>query len=525
MSESAAHGSSGYAGAAIRGSSWTALQVVVNKAAAAAATVSLGFLLEAQDFGLAWFAVSAGLLVSMFHVVAFGDVLLALPTQFEALSLRVGRLARIAACAQAIIILGAGLLLSFVYPERVGLLGLMGVVACRPMMDALTVVPLAAMRRSLRYREISTIDAVTALLASVLVVLLAWLGAGPYAIVLPPILLTGIRSLAYRRLVGPPEAPIRTAERDRLLVARVAASSVGSYLAGVLFLLETLVLGLFVGDRSLGLFSFAFGLASQVNSIVSFQIAGALQPILGHLGNDPARQVDGLVRAARIISCVLVPLLLTQAAVGGCFIRAMWPGKWDDSILVFQVISIGQALYVCQWPSAFLLKSQGRFIGYLKIQAVNIVLAGIAFAVAATLGPAVVQRLSASAGSVIPSESQAPLAVAVVAVVILAVLGPVVFKFAGRPAGLPWRTVLQVLWGPWLTAAPIAIAAWFAATHVGSMELSRPLGAFLAIVLGAAFGAAGVTLSVFASRPARADAAAVVRLIRGRLLGPAASGG
>lgn len=525
MSESPAHGSSGYAATAIRGSSWTALQVVVNKAAAAAATVSLGFLLEAQDFGLAWFAVSAGLLVSMFHVVAFGDVLLASPERFAALSLRVARLARIAAGAQALVILAAGMVLASVYPERVGLLGLMGVVACRPIMDALTVVPLAAMRRSLRYREISTIDAVTALLASALVVLLAWLGAGPYAIVLPPILLTGVRSLAYRRRLEPPEPPPGGVDEERSLLPRVAASSIGSYLAGVLFLLETLVLGLFVGDRSLGLFSFAFGLASQVNSIVSFQIAGALQPILGHLGHDPARQVDGLVRAARIISCVLVPLLLTQAAVGGCFIRAMWPGKWDDSVPIFQIISVGQALYVCQWPSAFLLKAQGRFIGYLKIQIVNIVVAGIAFGVAATLGPAVVQRLSASAGSEFPPDSQAPLAVAVVAVAMLAVLGPVVFKFAGRPAGLPWRTVLQVLWGPWVTAAPIAIVAWFAATHVGSMDLSRPVAAFLAISLGAAFGLAGVALSVFASRSARADAAAVVRLIRGRLRGPAAFGG
>ena len=118
-------------------------------------------------------------------------------------------------------------MLASVYPERVGLIGLMGVVACRPIMDALTVVPLAAMRRSLRYREISTIDAVTALLASILVVLLAWLGAGPYAIVLPPILLTGVRSLAYRRRLEPTEPSSGGGDEERSLLPRVAASSIG----------------------------------------------------------------------------------------------------------------------------------------------------------------------------------------------------------------------------------------------------------------------------------------------------------
>ena len=78
--------SAGYAKAAIRGSLWTALQASVNKFAAAAATFALGFLLEPSDFGSAWFAVSVALLVSCFHVLALGDVLLAYPALIARLS-------------------------------------------------------------------------------------------------------------------------------------------------------------------------------------------------------------------------------------------------------------------------------------------------------------------------------------------------------------------------------------------------------------------------------------------------------
>jgi len=507
----------GFTSVAIKGSFWTAVQTIVNKLAAAGATVALGYLLEPSDFGLAWFALSAALLVSLFHVVAFGDVLLAYPSQFRRLAGPIRRLALVAALFQATVIIGAAFVLSRAYPDRDGLVGVMGVAACRPLMDALSVVSLAGMRLRLDYRRLSAIDAFTALFASASVVAMAAAGAGPYAIVVPPIMLSGVRAVAYRRAFGPAPAPPVLRRGRTALLFRLGMSAVGSYLAGILFLLETLVLGLFVNDHSLGLYSFAFGLASQVNSIVSFQIAGALQPIFGHLGRDPVRQVDGLVRSGRIIALVLVPLLLVQAAVGGAFIRVVWPGKWDDAVLIFQVISVGQALYVCQWPSAFLLKSQGRFRGYLKLQAVNIAVACVAFAVAAAVGGPPVTALASMAGVSLAADAATPMAVACTAVTLLAVFGPAVLKLAGKPGGMRWRTAFELLARPWLFGIPAAAAGLWLSTQVVGADGGMGAKVALLVLVGGCCGLLGVAAGIASSPSARADVRPMVAMATSRL--------
>ena len=507
----------GFAQAAIRGSLWTALQAAVNKLAAAGATFALGFLLQPSEFGAAWFAVSAALLVSCFHVIALGDVLLAYPAYIVRLAVPAQRLAAFLAMAQCSVILAAGVVLSRVYPDRQWLLGLMAVAACRPLSDAFAVVPLARLRQALRFRAISIIDGASALGASISSVGMAWMGGGPFAIVVPPIVLIVVRGALYRRAAGPAPRSNRPFRGTGPLLRRASLSAFGSYVAGVLFLLETMVLGLSVSERSLGLFAFAFGLASQVNSIVSFQVAGALQPIFGHIEDDPRRQIDGLLRSCRLVAALLVPVLLVQAAVGGEFIRIAWAGKWDDAVMIFQILSVGQALYVCQWPAAFVLKSQGRFRAYVKLQLLNIIIAAGGFVLAIRFGGSFASEVARWFGSDLPSDAVAPVAVASTAVTILATFGPLTLWIAGRRFGLAMRTALDVLWRPWVVALPMAIlAGWLVRTVADSTELARTAEAALILLVAGGFASASVCGAFLLSQSTRADGLAIVRVIHMR---------
>jgi O-antigen/teichoic acid export membrane protein len=509
---------SGFAQAAIRGSLWTAFQSVFNKLAAAAATLALGFLLHPTEFGAAWFAVSAALLVSFFHVIALGDVLLAYPSYIARLAAPAQRLALLIAGVQCAVILLAAVGLSRVYPDRTWLLGLMAVAAGRPLSDAFAVVPLARLRRDLRFRQISVIDGLSALCASLGSVAMAWMGAGPFAIVVPPIVLIAARGVLYRRAVGPAPRAERPFRGMGALLRRVAMSAFGSYVAGVLFLLETMVLGLLVPERSLGLFAFAFGLASQVNSIVSFQIAGALQPIFGHIEDDPRRQIDGLLRSCRLVAAALVPSLLVQAAAGGEFIRVAWSGKWDDAITIFQILSVGQALYVCQWPAAFVLKSQGRFRTYVNLQLMNIFVAGSAFLLAAMHGGNLAAKIASWLGCNLASEAVVPVAVASAAVAVLAVFCPLSLWLAGREAHLRLRTVLDVLWRPWAIALPTAMLAGWACRQIATSPAGSRFGQVALIIIAAsACAAAGVFGAVLLSPTSRADSASIARTLLRRL--------
>jgi hypothetical protein len=277
-------------------------------------------------------------------------------------------------------------------------------------------------------------------------------------------------------------------------------------LASLVFMLEMVTLGACVTTRSLGFFAFAFGLATQVNGAISFQAAGALQPIIARLADETERQVVAALRAVRLLVAVVVPILLVQCAVGGPLIRIAWQGKWDDAVVLFEALSVAHAAYVCQWPSAFILKAQGRFREYLRIQAINISMAVPLFLSAIFWLREPLQDMSARLGLFVAPDAAAPLAVVIVSFGLVCLFSPLMLWLVGRPTHLPWGVVFDVLWRPWIAAVPVAVLVGFAARF-----LERCPGNSL-VVVGALIGLAGlgsllaISCSVSLCRSTRLDA-------------------
>lgn len=509
-----------YANEALRGSIWTTVQVGVSKAGAAAATFFLGFLLQPADFGVAWFAISAGSLATGLHVLAALDVLIASPRGFGRIAGTMQLMALLTALAEMLVVAALALVLSREYPERAGLLALMLVVAIRPLTDAMNVLPMAKMRLGLEYPRLAAIDAITTLVGSLGAIGMAFAGLGAMSIVLPPIAATGLRGALYWWHTGPFVENWRSNGRGRPLASRFAAAAFGSYMSGVLLILDTTILGIFVTPSSLGLFAFASGIATQVNGIISYQIAGSLHPILAHLRNAPERQVVGLLRACRLIACVLVPILLMQVAVAGPVFRTIWGTRWDAAVPVFMTISLGQAFMVCLWPASFTLKAQGRFRGYMKLQLLHVVLAGTGTALAAARGGPVAMAITEAFGQECTPDAAEPIAVAIVTAAILACVGPVTLWLACRQAGTRFATVLDTMFRPWIAAIPFAILGGWLARTMESGQLDRPILALAMIAVFLALAPAGIVSALLLRQSTMQDA---LRLL-GRLLGRASVG-
>lgn len=503
-----------YADAAVGGSALTLLQLIVNKGAAAAMTFAFGYLLTPEEFGVAWFALSAGVVLLVLQTTAYSDVLLASPRSFAQLARPVFRLAMRTAAVQAAITLTAGAVLAHLFPDRRGLFMLMAAVAVRPIADSLSVVPISRLKLGLEYRTLSRIDGWTGVLASSAAVAMAWAGMGALSIVLPPIATTLVRTAFYRLHTGPVLGTEPGTRRHRALFSRFSYAALGTYLNSIIGWMEPTILGFFVDERSLGIFAFAFGLAVQANIIIAYQVGGALQPIFSHLQREPGRQVAGLLRAVRMISALLVPVLLVQAALGGPIFRALWPGKWDESIAVFEVLSVGQAALFCQSPSAFVLRAQGRFKTFVKVQLLNAVVAGVTFACAAKWGGPAAMRIASALGIECTEASSGPLAVALCSMVLLMVFGPIMLSIACSRARVSTASVLDVVWRPWLAAVPVAVGVGVVARLAAVAEAPRwaaiSLLALLAVA-GCALGAAGC-VALHAST--RVDARALLARVR-----------
>jgi O-antigen/teichoic acid export membrane protein len=492
--------------AAFRGSSWTVVQVVLNKGAAAIATFLLGFLLSAEQFGVAWFATSVGQALLVLPVVAIIDILLAHPRSFSRLSGPSRELALRAGTAQAAVGLVAAAVLSQAYPSKPGLFLAMAVVSMRPLVDSIAIVPMSGMRIGLRYGVLAKVDCAVAFCASVCSVAIAWLGGGAIAIVLPPITAIAFRGLIYGTLEPRPRQHRERPQLHRVLRHRFMVAASGSYIASLVFMLEMVTLGVCVSTRSLGLFAFAFGLATQVNGAISFQAAGALQPIIARLSEDGTRQVAATFRAVRLLTAVVVPVLLVQCAVGGPIIRVAWHGKWDEACALFEALSVAQAAYVCQWPAAFVLKAQGRFRGYLRVQVINVVVAAPLFLAAIRWLPETARGLAGSIGLSVSADAAAPFAVILVSLGLACMISPFMLWMAGRPGRIGLPTVLDAIWRPWLSAVPVAVLVGAVARLIERQGWSMPVALAALLCLAAAGCAVGAAITVCVRTATRVDA-------------------
>ncbi len=492
--------------AAFRGSSWTIVQVALNKGAAAVASFILGSLLSAEQFGVAWFATSVGQTLLLLPVVAIIDVLLAHPRSFGHLAWPARSLAYRAGLIQAAMSVVAGAVLSYLYPSKQGLFIVMAIVAMRPLVDSVAIVPMSGLRIGLRYGTLAKVDCVVALCASVSSVAMALLGAGAAAIVLPPIAAILVRGVVYGRS-APSLAWTPGSDRlRRVLRHRFVVAALGSYVGSSVFMLEMVVLGVCVSTKSLGLFAFAFGLATQINGAISYQAAGVLQPIVARLAHDPDRQTAATLRAVQLLTGTVVPVLLVQCAVGAPMIRVAWHGKWDEAIVLFSSLSIAQAVFACQSPAAFVLKAQGRFRGYLKLQVANIVVGAIVFLVAIRWLVDPLRSASDALGVAVAPDAAAPFAVVVASFAIVCVFSPLMLWMACRPGRLGMLTVLDAIWRPWIAAIPVAVAAGFAARSVEQLQLSNPAGLVAQLAIAGIGCACGIIISVSTRAETRGDA-------------------
>lgn len=505
-----------YAREAVRGSIWTSIQVAISKAGAAAATFFLGFLLQPSDFGVAWFAISAGGLATGLHVMAALDVLLASPRGFRRIAGAVQLMALATAAAEVVVVAALAVVLSRAYPDRTGLLALMLVVSVRPLVDAMNVLPIARMRLGLEYPRLAALDGATTLIGSIGSIAMAYGGCGAMSIVLPPIAAFALRGVLYWWHTGAIVAGWSAGRRSRALALRFVVATFGSYVSGVLLILDTTILGIFVSPSSLGLFAFASGIATQVNAIISYQIAGSLHPIFAHLRNDPERQVDGLLRACRLIACILVPILLVQAAVAGPLFRAIWGARWDDAVPIFMTISLGQTFGVCMWPASFTLKAQGRFRGYLKLQLLNSAAAALAGVAAASMGGPVVLEVSTWMGIGCAPAAAAPLAVASCGALLLSCFGPLTLWLACQHRGINGTEVLGVILRPWSCGLPFAILAGIGARAVESSNAGRPLQVLAMVSIVGLSAASGIIMAIVLRGSTRADAKILLNRLRRR---------
>ncbi len=322
---------------------------------------------------------------------------------------------------------------------------LAGIIAISTPLTALQTVPLALLRTRLGFRTIATINLAEIIGTQAITVLLAFAGFGAMSFAIPLPITAAAKSALMWRITKPDvRGGLARLRRFRLLFRDSSAVFGTNLIQSLTSQGDYITLGLFATDAVVGTYYFAFKMASQPMMLMATSLTSVLFPALTKLRARPREQGAGAIRAARIIGLIGMPMAFLQAGVIPQAIHIFFVSKWDASIPLMQILSIGLAFDAITWVSSALLTSRGGF----RTQLVYLTRCVPIFFTLVVIGAATASALGAA------------IAVAIYYLLVSPALSYVVF----RKEGLSLPRLLVIYLAPALMAA-VSIAGAIAATH------------------------------------------------------------
>jgi PST family polysaccharide transporter len=362
---------------------------------------------------------------------------------------------------------GIGALLARLYglPELTMLTGAMGITL---LFSGLGAVPVAMLRRDLRYRSLAIRSIFGRGLGAAIGLGSAAFGAGEWALVIQQIATAALGFVVILGSTGRfPRLGVHKAELRQLLVFGVP-----SVMTTLTFHLDvriySLVVGYLYGTVTLGYLNLAYRLVDGIRDMLHGSTYHLALPLLSRRRDDRAGLVRGYLRALRMVSGVTLPLF----AAGGIFaaeLLAVTVGpKWLPSTPIVQITAVGACIY-------FLIDAAPIVFGTLQrpqlSMAINLIGMGCGLALLAALprgGPALPALIWVGRGALI------------------AVLTTAALLWLGTPArALARATLPTVICTGLMTAAVVALrdGALAGLPPAGVLAIGAPAAACLGVLL------------------------------------------
>jgi lipopolysaccharide exporter len=419
-----------------RQAGWNYVVFALSKSTTLIMTVVLARLLGPADFGL--FAMAL-LVMTMFDFVrdfGIGVALVQRPEQWS-------RLAPTGATLTLVSGVLIGGLAAALAPLAAALLGdprltpIVQVLAIALVISALSVLPMAALRRRLDFRGRLLPEVAGAVLKAAVAIGLAAAGAGVWSLVWAQLAASVVTTTGYW-VLG------RTSLRlgfDRPLA--VALLKFGLPVTAVAFLTfavfntPTAAIGRLLGAEELGYYTLAYRLPDLVVINLCTVVGDVLFSALSRLQHDRPALAARYLQTVRTLVAISAPVGFGLAAVSTDVVALFYGAQFAPAAGIAAVLSVFTVVYSVNFHAGDVYKSLGRpglltGLGALKL---------------AVLVPVVLWAAHRSA-----------LAVAVAVLAVEALLTVVRLSLVRRVLGVTIRAHAAALWGPVAAAAAMAVA-------------------------------------------------------------------
>lgn len=326
--------------AAVHGLRWSAISRPTIEVVQLVSIVVLARLIIPAEFGR--FAVAA-ITYEVANLLVAGGLSVALVQRraLDRLHLQTGlSLALLGGFAVSALMVGAAILIvDPIFGSRTALF--MALLAPLCLVEALTAVPVANLRRRMDFRRLSEIEILSNVLRVLVSVGLALAGLEGEALVLG-IIAGSLAGLLLAWVSAPPPLP----RFDRAVARDILNDAVPVSLATISMVgfgnVDYVIIGARLGARPTGFYYRAYTVAVEYQNKVATVMGQVGFPVLAR-SNDAADQRQLYRQMVHLLTIVLFPLLVLVAITAPVFVPFLFGARWDPAIVPMQILAIGGA--------------------------------------------------------------------------------------------------------------------------------------------------------------------------------------
>jgi O-antigen/teichoic acid export membrane protein len=427
-------------GRAVRGGVMSLISQLIRMLTTLLTTLIVARYLEPEEFGLFAVAFSIQCLAAILRDSGLANALIQKKDVTDA------HLNSVLWAGVAFSLVLAGLLALFAEPissfyMQPRLRPILWVMTVPVIVQAFTSVQEAQLRKQLRFGRLMVAESGSALLASIVAIVAAVLGAGVWALVLRMVVVAMLLTVSCWWI---------SPWRPRWAFSFAALRSLWVF-GGFLFLtslmvfgrsrLDSLIIGKMIGVAAAGTFFMARHLSLGTLQQIVGAVARVMFPVFSLIQDDETLLRSAFLTATRALATLIFPIIAGFVVLAPEAVAVILPETWESAGVLVQIIALHGILQCVNNPAAQLLYARGR----TRLQFVYSLVIGVAVVISFIVG-----------------AYWHLMGVAVCWTITAFTMGPIVLWCATREVHLSFVRVLIHLVPPTLAAIGAGAAARFA---------------------------------------------------------------
>ncbi|MEJ6008247.1 lipopolysaccharide biosynthesis protein [Paucibacter sp. AS339] len=317
------------------------LGTLLAKIISLASTLVLARLLMPEDYGLMAMASTVTGFIGFFNEIGLGAAIIQKQDLKKEEASSCFGIALIASSLLTLVIAGISWPAAtfFNMPQLQNLLCVLGLGF---VFGALNTVPLALLRKELRFQTVLWLGVCNSIVQSMVAIPLASLGYGYWSIVGGFFAAQFVTTVWYwSASKWRPAWPLNV--RQGLPLLGYGASITSTRLLWHAYMnADKLIIGKILGEGAVGLYDVSRSLASLPTSQISGLVTNIATPVFAKLQNDVRQLSAAHLRMTRGVACITFPLLAGMAVLAGELIDVVLGSKWHDAVRPLQALCLSE---------------------------------------------------------------------------------------------------------------------------------------------------------------------------------------